>query len=467
MEKYDVVVIGAGPGGYPAGIRASQLGARVAIVEKEELGGTCLNWGCIPTKTWIAAAGLSAELADAQALGITVKDVRVDFAAMARHKNDVVDTLRNGVNQLLKANGIVLYNGAGSFKDRNRISVKGKAGSAPVVLGAERTIIATGSKSAVPAFLPRHKSVIDSRAFLELKKLPRSLMVMGGGYIGCELACLAAQLGVEVTIVELLEDILVQLDGDVRREVRSHMEKKLKIRILTGNAIEDVKCGDKGVAAKVGKESIKADLLLVSVGRQPVTVGLELKNAGLSAGDRGFVGVDDHCRTAAAPVYAVGDVIGGMMLAHAATSEGIIAAENACGGKLRRSESIVPAVIFTAPEAATVGVSEADAKRDGLKVSIGKFPYRALGRALAVARTEGFVKLIADAETDQVLGAAVVGVHATDLIAEAAIAVRNEMTVEELGRTIHAHPTFGELWMEAAHAVHGTAVHAAPSRRRK
>lgn len=466
MEKYDVVVIGTGPGGYPAAIRAAQLGAKVAIIEREQLGGTCLNWGCIPTKTWIAASGFYAELKDAAKLGVRAKDVTVDFAAMATHKDKVVGTLQNGIGQLLKANGVALYPGVGSFKDRNRITVKQK-GKDPRVIGAEKTIIATGSASAVPGFLPAHERIVESRAFLALNTLPKSLLVVGGGYIGCELACLAAQLGVEVTIVELLEDILIQLDPDIRREVRGHMEKTLKIRILAGNALEDVKPGKNNVAAKSGKESLNAELMLVSVGRKPVTEGLGLKNAGLTVGEHGFIEVDDYCRTAVAQVYAVGDVIGGLMLAHAATSEGVVAAENACGGRMRRSESVVPAVIFTSPEAATVGVSESDAVAKGLKVNVGRFPYRGLGRALAVDQTKGFVKLIADAETDQLLGAAVVGAHATDLIAEATVAVRNEMTAEELGRTIHAHPTFGELWMEAAHAVRGAAIHAAPARRRK
>jgi dihydrolipoamide dehydrogenase len=460
METFDIVVIGAGPGGYPAAIRAAQLGASAAIVEKEQLGGTCLNWGCIPTKTLIAASDLFSKIKHAEKLGITVKGASVDYAAMIGHKNKVVGQLQGGIKQLLTGNGVKQFAGTASFKDRNTIEIASKEGV--TIIGAKKTIIATGSTSAMPGFLPRHERVVESRAFLEITKLPATMIVLGGGFIGCELACMAAQLGVKVTVVELLEDLLLLLDPDLRREVRTHMEKNLGIRVLTGKALGNIKADAKGVSGQCGDETLKADLLLSAVGRKPVTDGLMLENAGLKTNERGFVEVDDYGRTKVAAIFAIGDVTGKTQLAHFATSQGITAAENAMGPKQHKNETLVPNIIFTAPEVGTAGLSEDDAKKQGKAVKTGKFRFGSLGRALAVNETSGYVKWIVDANTDQLLGAAVVGAHATDLIAEAALAIRSELTARELGRTIHAHPTFGESWMEAAHAVHGDCIHAPP-----
>jgi dihydrolipoamide dehydrogenase len=460
VEAFDLIVIGAGPGGYPAAIRAAQLGASVAIVEKERLGGTCLNWGCIPTKTLIGAADTLARIKHAQTFGITVKGVAVDYAAMIAHKNKVVGQLTGGVKQLLAANEVRQFTGVASFKDRHTIAL-----SDGTAIGAKKVIIATGSTSAMPGFLPKHERVVDSRAFLDLDRLPGSLLVLGGGFIGCELACMAALLGVKVTIVELLEDILLLVDPDVRREVRAHMEKHLGIRVLTGRALEKISAGAGAVRGDFGDEILQADLLLSAVGRKPVTDGLNLENAGLKAGERGFIETDDYGRTKVANIFAIGDVTGKVQLAHYATSQGIVAAENACGRRLRRNETIVPNVIFTSPEIGTVGLSEEEAKKQGRAVKIGNFHFRRLGRAMAVDETAGFVKWIADAATDQILGAAAVGAHATELVAEATAAIRGEFTVLELGRTIHAHPTFGEMWLEAAHSVYGEAIHAPPKKK--
>ena len=467
MEQFDIVVIGAGPGGYPAAIRAAQLGASVAIVEKEQLGGTCLNWGCIPTKALIAAADLYQHIRHADALGITVKGASVDYAAMISHKNKVVDQLRGGVKQLLTANGVKQFSGVASFKDRNTIEIADDTGGdARAAIGAKKTIIATGSTSAVPGFLPKHPRVVESRAFLDLDKLPESLLVLGGGYIGCELACMAAQCGVKVTIVELLEDILLLLDADVRREVRAHVEQQLGIRVLTGKALEKIEADDKGVRGQCGDEKLEAKLLLVSIGRKPVTDGLKLENAGLKTNERGFIEADDYGRTNVATIYAIGDVTGKTQLAHYATAQAIAAASNACGHRLQKHDTLVPGVIFTAPEVALVGITEEDAKKQNRVVKTGKFRFSGLGRAMAINETVGFVKWIADDATDQLLGAAGVGPHATELIAEATTAIRAELTAAELGKTIHAHPTFSEAWMEAAHALHGDCIHAPPKRKK-
>jgi dihydrolipoamide dehydrogenase len=460
METFDLVVIGAGPGGYPAAIRGAQLGARVALVEKEALGGTCLNWGCIPTKTLLASAEVFTRLRHAAEFGLQADNVGADYAKMAGRKNEVVRRLRDGIGQLLKANGVRVFSGSASFRDRHHIAV-GPA----TTLETRATIVATGSVSAVPGFLPRHPRVLESRAFLDLTQLPQRLIVLGGGVIGCEFACLAAQLGVQVTVVELLEDILMTVDADVRKELRRHMEGPLGIRILTGKPLESIAADDRSVSGKAGEQALAADLLLVAVGRRPVTAELNLAAAGVSTGKAGFVGTDACGQTSAASVYAVGDVNGGIQLAHNATSQGVIAAENALRKTRRAFETVVPSCIFTSPEIGAVGLTEEQAAALGRTVKTGRFPFAALGKALAMGHAQGFVKWVADAATDQLLGCQAIGPHATDLLAEAAVAIRGELTARELGRTIHAHPTLAEALMEAAHAVHGECVHAPPKRR--
>jgi dihydrolipoamide dehydrogenase len=468
METFDIAVIGAGPGGYPAAIRAAQLGAKVAIIEKEKLGGTCLNWGCIPTKALIAAAETFEKIKHAEKFGITVKEAAVDYAKMIGNKDKAVQQLRGGINSLLTANGVKQFTGTASFVDRNTLEIGGE-GAAATRITAKKIIIATGSTSAMPGFLPKHERIVESRAFLDINKLPVSMIVLGGGFIGCELACMAAMLGVKVTIVELLEDILLLLDTDVRREVRAHMEKNLGIRVLTGKALDKISAGGDGATAtisgKFGDELLQADLLLCAVGRKPVTDGLKLENAGLKTNERGFIEADDYCRTNVANIFSIGDVTGKIQLAHYATAQGVAAAENAIQTKLHKHDTIVPNVIFTSPEVGTAGLSEDDAKKQNRAVKTGKFRFAGLGKGIATGETTGFVKWIADATTDQLLGAAAVGPHATELIAEAAAVIRAELTTRELGRTIHAHPTFSEAWMEAAHALHGECIHAPPKRK--
>jgi dihydrolipoamide dehydrogenase len=291
------------------------------------------------------------------------------------------------------------------------------------------------------------------------------VLVLGGGIIGCEFACMLAQLGVKVTIVELLEDIITVIDADVRRELRRHMEKSLGIRILTGVTLEEITADDKGVRGRAGQEKLEADLLLVALGRKPSTSTLKLENAGLTPNERGFLPVDAYGRTSVATVYAVGDVTGGPLLAHVATAQGIVAAENACGRSHRKNETLVPNCIFTTPEIGTVGLGEQEAQQQGRKIKTGKYPFSALGKAMAIGDTAGFVKWVADAETNQLLGAHAVGPHATDIIAEAAVAIRAELTAADLGHTIHAHPTLAEAWMEAAHVLMGEPIHSAPPRK--
>jgi len=464
MKTFDLVVIGAGPGGYPAAIRGAQLGASVAIVEKERLGGTCLNWGCTPTKTLIASSSLYQRIRRAESLGIKASDVTFDYPAMVKRKEALVNILNGGVERLLKANGVKIFRGTASFLSRNRIAVDGKDGD---VLEAKNVIIATGSTSEVPDGIPRHERIMESRKFLELTGLPASLIVLGGGAVGCELACMAGQLGVKVTISEVLEDIMSMLDADVRRELHRSMEGQLGITILSGKPMESIQADETGISGEVNGKKIRAEMMLVAVGRKPATAELSVEKAGLDVTKSGHIAVDSACETRVSGIYAVGDVTAGStQLAHAATAQGIRAAEGACGMRSKSAETLIPSCIFTDPEIGSVGLSEQKAREMNQDVVIGKFLFSALSRALAAGENSGFVKWIADARTDRLLGAHAVGSHATELISEAAVAIRSGLTAEELGRTIHCHPTFSEAWMEAAHGVHGECIHGAPRQKK-
>ncbi len=457
METFDVVVIGAGPGGYPAAIRAAQLGATVALVEREYLGGTCLNYGCIPSKALIHTSDLYAQVRSAASMGLKAESASFDYTAMAERKDQVVRGLRGGVKQLLAGNGVKVFEGSASFENRKRIVVNSKSGS--TVIGADKTIIATGATSSLPGFLPRHERVVESRAFLDLKSAPQRALVLGGGVIGCEFACMLAQLGTQVTIVELLEDILAFLDADIRRELRRQMERTLGIRILTGTSLDNIAADERTVHGTAGGESLEADLLLAALGRKPVTQELQLENAGLKTNQHGCVEVDEYGMTQVSNIYAIGDVTGGPQLAHAATSQGLVAAENACTRNRRKNEKLIPYCIFTSPEVGAVGLTEQEAQKQGREVKTGKFNFGALGKSLAIGHPSGFVKWIADSKSGQLLGAQAIGVQATDLIAEATVAIRAELTATELAQTIHCHPTLAEAWMEAADVLLGEPIH--------
>lgn len=465
MEKFDVIVIGGGPAGYPAAIRAAQLGRQTALIEREALGGTCLNWGCIPTKTLIAGAARVHDLKQGDVFGLTAEGISVDYAAMIGRKNDVVGKLQSGIAGLLKAHGVKVINGEARFEAPRRISVTAAGGNRRWLEG-RAVIIASGSTPAHPGFIPDHPRIYDSRRFLDRDKLPESLLVLGGGVIGCEFACMAAQLGVKVTIVELLDDVLMMLDPDVRREVRRYMEQQLAITVLTGAGAESIQANRTGVSAKRDGQTLHAEIMLVAVGRRPDTAALELHRAGIEPQAQGAIPVDAEMRTVAPGVFAAGDAtVGSTQLAHAATAQGLTAAANAAGGR-RPAEVLVPSCIFTTPEVGAVGLTETGAAETNRAVKTGRFAFAALGKALAAGHPEGFVKWIADAKTGRLLGAHAVGAHATELIAEASLAIRNELTAEELAHTVHCHPTLSEAWMEAAHALHGDCVHQPPPRRR-
>ena len=457
MYDFDVIVIGAGPGGYPAAIRAAQLGKKTAIIEKEAFGGTCLNWGCIPTKTLIASAERYHHAIHSEAFGVTAKGTSFDYAKMTARKAEIVSKLSSGVQMLLKSNGVELIKGLARFEGPNRLSVLQPDGTARW-LSAASVIIAAGSDSAMPGFLPKDKRVMDSRAFLELAALPKSLLVLGGGVIGCEFACMAAALGTQVTVVEMLEDIVVVLDRDVRRVLRKRMEA-LGITLLTGAPLTNIAVKKDKVSGTYKDQTVEGDILLVAVGRKPNTADLDLARAGVKADERGTIPVDAQCRTNVASVFAVGDLVtGSIQLAHAATQQGVVAAEAAAGLK-SKVEKICPSCIFTSPEIGMAGLTEAKAQQLGIAVKTAVFPFSVLGKAMAAGETDGFVKWVADPVTGQLLGAQAIGCHATELISEATLAIRNELTIDEIGNAIHCHPTLSEAWMEAAHAFHNSCIH--------
>ncbi len=457
MHDYDVIVIGAGPGGYPAAIRSAQLGKKTAIVEKEAFGGTCLNWGCIPTKTLIASAERYHQAQHAAELGVATGRVTFDYSAMVARKAAIVERLSGGIRMLLQSNGVAMIEGAARFEGPNRISVRQRDGSTRW-LSAASVIIAAGSSSAMPGFLPKSRLVMDSRAFLDLKELPASLLVLGGGVIGCEFACMAAALGVKVTVVEMLSEILITLDRDLRRVLLKRMQD-MRITVMTGAPLTGIKAGRNSVSGMVGDSEVSAAAMLVSIGRVPNTAELDLDRAGVKTDKGGTIPVNAQCRTSIASIFAVGDLVSGsIQLAHAATQQGVVAAETIAGMN-SRVERECPACIFTMPEIGVAGISETQARERGIAFRSAAFPFAALGKAMASGESDGFVKWIAETATGRIIGAQAVGSHATDLISEAAVAIRNEMTIDEIGRSIHCHPTLSEAWMEAAHAWHGTCIH--------
>ncbi len=466
MEKFDLCVIGAGPGGYVAAIHAGQKGLNTAIVEKENVGGTCLNIGCIPTKTLIAGAEVLHKARHAADFGIDISgEITPDWDKMQSRKDEIIVKLRKGIGGLLKAAGVTTFNGTASFLDRKNLVVKG-GGDNGTEISADNFIIASGSESLVPGFIPESGRVLTSTGLLSIEKIPESLLILGGGVIGCEFACLFAELGSKVTVVEMLPDILSVVDKETARVVAVKM-KKAGIEILTGTAMSDIKADSRGVSGKVGGKTVKADYLLVSIGRKAVSDDLNLAAAGVKTNEKSWIPVNEYCKSNVPDIYAIGDIAGKIFLAHSASAMAFCAVDNICGERSEFSYDLVPACIFTSPEIGTAGLTEEQCKEQDIDYSVGKFPFAALGKAMAIGETDGMVKIIADRQTDQVLGVHIVGPHATDLIAEAVPAMRLEITAKELGKAIHAHPTLGEAMMEAAHALHGECAHIPVRKKRK
>jgi dihydrolipoamide dehydrogenase len=457
-----VVVIGAGPAGYVCAIRLAQLGQQVTVVEKEYLGGTCLNVGCIPSKALIAAGALMHKLSDASAMGISVSGLKLDLKKLVDWKAGIVAKLTGGVGGLLKNHKVEVVMGSASFVDRNTVAVRAKDGSTKT-LKADDIVIATGSiPIEIPGFAFDEDKVWSSTGALAPKRLPEHLVVIGGGYIGLELGMMYAKLGSKITVLEATGGALPGQERDCVKVIERSC-KKMGIELMTETLAQgfDHKGGKSTVRVKTktGEKSIVCDQVLSTVGRRPYSAGLALEKAGLAVDAKGFLAVDKQMRTKVANIYAIGDIAGQPMLAHKGSKEGLVAAGVIAGHKEEYDARCVPAVIFTAPEMASVGLTEDQCKEKGLSYKTGSFPFAASGRAMSLMDTEGFVKVIADAKTDQVLGVHMVGPEVTELIAEAALAIELGATAEDIARTIHAHPTLPEAMMEAAESVHGMAVH--------
>ncbi len=460
MKEFDLVVIGGGPGGYTAAIRAAQKGATVGLVEKDRVGGTCLNRGCIPTKALYYSAKNLLATEKAEKFGIKISGVEFNIAEAVRRKNDVVAKLVGGIEQLLKANRIELIRGNGSIEAEGKVKVEKEDGSTEVV-GAKSIIIATGSEPAlIPAFKIDGTNVITSTEALELNRVPESLLIIGGGVMGCEFANIFSAFGSSVKIVEILPRILSTEDSQAVRVVERAFKKR-GVEVFTGIGVEEINIVEDGrVETRLTDgRTITTEKVLVTIGRSFNSSGIGLESVGVKTDDKGRIEVDSRMQTTAKGVYAIGDVTGGMLLAHVAAKEGLVAVENALGGTEEMDYSVIPAGIFTEPEIASVGMREKEAKEKELEVKVGRFPYAASGKALTMEEPDGFVQIVADASTDKVLGATIVGAHATDLIGEVAIAIRQGAKVTDIADTVHAHPTLPELVMEAAEDVHGMAIH--------
>lgn len=461
----EVLVIGAGPGGYVAAIRAAQKGLDTTLVEKDAYGGACLNRGCIPSKALITASGLAHEAGNAESMGIHA-DPAVDLSRMMEWKRGVVDRLTGGVEKLCKANGVNLIEGTARFVDDHTVRVAhGGDGQGSESIEFEHAIVATGSRPVeIPGFEFAEDHVWSSEAALAAESVPDRLVVVGGGYIGMELATVYAKLGAEVTVVEMLDDILDPYEDDVKRVVRDRAED-LGIEFHFGEGASGwSEAGDGGHLVHTETEdgtesSYPADRVLVAVGREPVTGGLDLENAGVETTERGFIETDDRTRSTVEHVHAVGDVSGEPMLAHAASKEGVVAAETIAGEPAALDQQAIPAAVFTDPEIGTVGMTEADAEEAGFEVTVGEMPFRASGRAMTTGHTDGFVRIVADADEGFVLGAQIVGPEASELIAEVGLAIELGATLEDVAATVHTHPTLSEAVMEAAENARGQAIH--------
>lgn len=457
--KYDIAIIGGGSGGYVAAIYGARMNAKIALIEEKELGGTCLNRGCIPTKALFKTASLFNKMKTAERFGISTSEVKVDWENALKNQQHIVDTLKGGVRELLKSSGVDIYNGRGKLVDNKLIQIDGPEGLKQI--NAKNIIIATG---AIPEVIPipgsNLENVITSDEALIMEELPESLLIVGGGVIGVELGYIFNTLGTKVTIIEMLPEILPKLDEQIAEGLRYTLENQ-GIDIYTKTVMESIsKNGSYLKAVFTTQDEIKElviEKVLMATGRKPVIPIIEGNN--LKATKSGII-VDDYNRTNIENVYAIGDVTGGPMLAHVASYQGILAVKNALGDSCKMSYNIIPSCIYVQPEAATVGLTEEESrKRYGDKIKIGIFPLNGNGKALTLGETEGFIKIISESKYNEIIGVHIVGPNATELIAEATLAIKMECTAEELVDTIHAHPTLSEAVAEACFDLLGLPLH--------
>jgi dihydrolipoamide dehydrogenase len=452
------LVIGAGFGGYVAAIRLSQLGREVTLVEKELLGGVCLNVGCIPSKTLVRAARLMKQIQRAGDLGIETAQPRVDLQRLQAWKTGVVDKLRSGVAYLCKGNGVDLVYGEVRFQAPHQMQIRTKDG--PRIITADNVIIAAGSRPVeLPSFKFDGHFVITTTEALSLTEIPGNFVIIGGGVSGLELGTAYARFGSHVTVIEMLDQLLPGVDGELVRVVERNL-RRLGVETHVRARAKWVKDGKVTAELADGKEiEVPADKVMVAVGRRANSDQIGLETTGIKTDEAGFIQVNAQMQTNVPGIYAVGDVVGMPMLAHKASKQGIVAAEVISGLASTADFKAMPSAIWTEPEIATVGLTEAEAKSKGYEPIVGKFPFTALGRAVAVGETDGFVKVVADKESEQILGIQIVGADATDLISEAALAIEMGATLEDVGLTVHPHPTLPESLMEAAEAAKGKAIH--------
>jgi dihydrolipoamide dehydrogenase len=462
---YDLIVIGGGPGGYVAAIRAAQLGKKVAVVERESLGGVCLNWGCIPTKSLLRNAEVINLLGQGKEFGFSIGDLTVDYAPAQKRSRQVSDGRVKGVGFLFRKNNITHVAGAGTLVGPRQVKVSPSG----QLLEAPNIIIATGARArSLPGMTVDGQKIITSREALELTAAPKRLVVVGAGAIGMEFAYLFRSYGAEVTVIEMLPHVLPLEDDETAAEVAKGFKRR-GIAMLVNTRTEAVEPDDGGVAVRVkdqgtGQEqTIQADVVLVAIGVAPNSDGIGLEAAGVATDKRGFIVVDDFMRTNVPGIYAIGDVTGKLLLAHVASAQGIVAAEHLAGHEtrpIRETDYVfMPRATYCHPQVASIGYTEAQAREKGYELKVGKFPFIANGKAQGLNEKDGFVKIIADARYGEILGAHLVGPEVTELLPELVLAHTWELTTEEIAKTVHAHPTLSEVVMEAAHAVEGHAIH--------
>jgi dihydrolipoamide dehydrogenase len=459
MSQFDVTIIGSGPGGYVSAIRCAQLGFKTAIIEKyATLGGTCLNVGCIPSKALLASSHHYEELQHFADHGIEVSgEVKVNLEKMIARKQAVVDQTSGGVKFLMDKNNITVFNGLGSFESATSVKVTNADGSSEII-ESKNIIIATGSKPSNLPFIKLDKDrIITSTEALKLKEVPKHLVIIGGGVIGIELGQVYLRLGAQVSVVEFMDRIIPGMDGALSKELTKVL-KKQGMKFYTSHKVQSVDNAKNVVTVKAENTkgeiiTFEGDYALVSVGRRPYTDGLNAEKAGVKITDKGQIEVNNHLQTSAANIYAIGDVVRGAMLAHKAEEEGVMVAEIIAGQKPHIDYNLIPGVVYTWPEVAAVGKTEEQLKADGVAYKAGSFPFKALGRARAGGDTDGFVKILADAKTDEVLGVHMIGARCADLIAEAVTAMEFRASAEDISRMSHAHPTFAEAIKEAALAA--------------
>jgi dihydrolipoamide dehydrogenase len=459
MSSFDVVIIGSGPGGYVAAIRCAQLGMKTAIIEKyQTLGGTCLNVGCIPSKAMLASSHHYEEIAHFADHGIEVSgEVKVNLQKMIDRKQAVVDQTSGGVKFLMDKNNITVFEGLGSFENATTVNVTKSDGTVEK-LEAKNIIIATGSKpSSLPFIKIDKERIITSTEALKLPEVPKHLVIIGGGVIGLELGQVYLRLGSQVSVVEYMDRIIPGMDASLSKELTKVL-KKQGMKFYTSHKVKSVERNGNTVIVKAENAkgetiTLEGDYSLVSVGRRPYTDGLVANKAGVKITDRGQVEVNDHLQTTASNIYAIGDVVRGAMLAHKAEEEGVMVAEFLAGQKPHIDYNLIPGVVYTWPEVAAVGKTEEQLKEAGIEFKSGSFPFKALGRARAGGNTDGFVKILADAKTDEILGVHMIGARCADLIGEAVIAMEYRASAEDIARMSHAHPTFAEAIKEAALAA--------------